>query len=52
MGGSNVHVGMPPSLYARVRKIIESARTRAARSVNTAQVAANWLIGREIVEDE
>jgi hypothetical protein len=33
--------------YARIRTIPESAR-----SVNTAQVAANWLIGREIVKEE
>ena len=45
---------MPRSstLYIRIRDILESARTRAARSVNTTQVAANWLIGREIVEEE
>lgn len=40
------------SLYERVRRILESARAGVARSVNTAQVCANWLIGREIVEDE
>ena len=40
------------SLYARIREILESARIRVARSVNTTQVVANWLIGREIVEDE
>jgi hypothetical protein len=28
------------------------ARGHVARTVNSAQVAANWLIGREIVEDE
>jgi predicted nuclease of restriction endonuclease-like (RecB) superfamily len=39
-------------LYDRVREIIESARAGTARSVNTAQVVSNWLIGREIVEDE
>jgi len=39
-------------LYHRVREILESARAGAARSVNTAQVVANWLIGREIIEDE
>ena len=38
--------------YVRIRSILESARSSAARSVNTAQVAANWLIGREIVEEE
>ncbi|MFA5139959.1 MAG: DUF1016 N-terminal domain-containing protein [Elusimicrobiota bacterium] len=39
-------------LFGRVREIIETARATAARSVNTAHVAANWLIGREIVEEE
>lgn len=38
-------------LHDRVREIIESARAGAARSVNTAQVVSNWLIGREIVEE-
>jgi len=41
-----------PPLYMRIRQILESARTSAARSVNTTQVIANWLIGREIVEEE
>jgi len=36
----------------KIRQILESARATAARSVNTAQVVANWLIGREIVEEE
>ena len=40
------------ALYGRVRQILESARTSAARSVNTAQVIANWMVGREIVEEE
>ena len=39
-------------LYKKIRGIIESARAGAARSVNTAQVVSNWLIGREIVEEE
>lgn len=39
-------------LYARIRQILESARASAARWVNTTQVIANWLIGREIVEEE
>ncbi len=42
----------PAHLHDRVREIIESARAGAARSVNTAQVVSNWLIGREIVEEE
>lgn len=43
-----------PSLpmYERIRQILDSARSSAARSVNTTQVVANWLIGREIVEEE
>jgi len=39
-------------LYTRIHTILESARTTIARSVNTTQVIANWLIGREIVEEE
>jgi predicted nuclease of restriction endonuclease-like (RecB) superfamily len=40
------------ALYQRVREILESARAGVARTVNTTQVIANWLIGREIVEEE
>lgn len=39
-------------VLSRIRQILESARSSAVRSVNTAQVAANWFIGREIVEEE
>jgi len=39
-------------LYERIRQILESARSSVARTVNTTQVIANWLIGREIVEEE
>ena len=39
-------------LYQRIREILESARAGVARSVNTTQVTAYWLIGREIVEKE
>lgn len=41
-----------PPLYDRIRNILESARASVARTVNTTQVVANWLIGREIVEEE
>ncbi|MEQ1662439.1 MAG: PDDEXK nuclease domain-containing protein [Thiobacillus sp.] len=41
-----------PHLFDRVRDILESARSNVARTVNTTQVVANWLIGREIVEEE
>jgi predicted nuclease of restriction endonuclease-like (RecB) superfamily len=40
------------SIYKRIREILESARASVARSVNTTQVVANWLVGREIVEEE
>ena len=39
-------------LYQRIREILESAKAGVARTVNSAQVVANWLIGREIVEEE
>jgi len=39
-------------VYERIREILESAKANVARSVNTTQVVANWLIGREIVEEE
>lgn len=39
-------------LFSRVREILDAARAGMARTVNTTQVAANWLIGREIVEEE
>ena len=42
----------PLQLYDRIREILESARANVARSVNTAQVIANWHIGREILEEE
>jgi hypothetical protein len=39
-------------LFQRIASIIEAARGRVARSVNTAMVHAYWHIGREIVEVE
>ncbi len=39
-------------VYRRIREILDSARDYTARSVNTTQVVAYWLIGREIVEEE
>ncbi|HBL52995.1 MAG TPA: DUF1016 domain-containing protein [Syntrophaceae bacterium] len=41
-----------PVIYDRILLILESARSSALRSVNTSQVVANWLVGREIVEEE
>ena len=42
----------PAAVYQRIRGILESARAGIARTVNTTQVMGNWLIGREIVEEE
>lgn len=39
-------------LYERIAVILDEARSRVARTVNTAMVHAYWLIGREIVEVE
>ena len=41
-----------PTVFDRVQTILDSAQSLAARSVNTTQVVANWLIGREIVEEQ
>ena len=41
-----------PAIVGRVVEIVQAARTQSARSVNTTQVVANWLLGREIVQDE
>lgn len=43
---------LPPTLFGRVREILDAARVNVARTVNTSQVVANWLIGREIIEEE
>lgn len=40
------------ALLTAIRRIWESARLQAARSVNSALAQANWLIGRQIVEAE
>jgi predicted nuclease of restriction endonuclease-like (RecB) superfamily len=42
----------PGSLYAQVREILDNARNRVARSVNSEMVRAYWQIGQVIVEHE
>ena len=39
-------------LFQRVVSILEQARSNVVRTVNAQMVAAYWLIGREIVEEE
>lgn len=41
-----------PDVFDRIARILELARSGIARTVNTTQVVANWLVGRELVEDE
>jgi predicted nuclease of restriction endonuclease-like (RecB) superfamily len=45
-------MGKSDALFDRVAGILEEARGSVVRSVNHAMVAAYWLIGREIVEEE
>jgi hypothetical protein len=40
------------TLLSVIRQIWEAARVQAARSVNSALVQANWLIGKQIVQAE
>jgi predicted nuclease of restriction endonuclease-like (RecB) superfamily len=40
------------ALLSVIREIWEAARSQASRSVNSALVQANWLIGKQIVEAE
>jgi hypothetical protein len=40
------------ALLSVIRQIWEAARAQAARSVNSALVQANWLIGKQIVQAE
>jgi hypothetical protein len=45
-----VFFGQSVKVLAEIRAIWETARTYAVKSVNTAHVRANWLIGRQIIE--
>jgi len=42
--------GADGALFDRIVSILEEARGRVVRAVNTGMVTAYWLIGREIVE--
>jgi Uncharacterized conserved protein len=41
-----------PALFQRISEIWDATRSQAARSVNSAHVQANWLIGEQIVQAE
>jgi predicted nuclease of restriction endonuclease-like (RecB) superfamily len=49
---SDIQHDTSEAFYRRVYDILTAARTSVARTVNTAQVLSNWLIGREIIEAE
>jgi hypothetical protein len=49
---SNIQQDPPEGLYTQICDILNAAQTGVARSVNTAQVLSNWLIGRAIIEEE
>ena len=39
-------------LYSSIREVLEQARSKAYRAINSAMVQAYWEVGRLIVEDE
>jgi predicted nuclease of restriction endonuclease-like (RecB) superfamily len=49
---SDIQQNTPEAFYGRICEILTAARTGVARTVNTAQVLSNWLIGQEIIEAE
>ena len=51
MAKNDPAVSLPADeLLQRIVQILDTARDRVVRTVNTATVAAYWLIGRELVE--
>jgi predicted nuclease of restriction endonuclease-like (RecB) superfamily len=49
---SDIQQNSPEAFYRRICDILTAAHTGVARTVNTAQVVSNWLIGQEIIEAE
>ena len=49
---SNSAASDDAALFGRIVEILEEARRRVARTVNSSMVVAYWLIGHEIVEEE
>lgn len=43
---------LPPELYEQIASVLETARGKAYRAVNSAMVQAYWEIGRRIVEEQ
>jgi predicted nuclease of restriction endonuclease-like (RecB) superfamily len=49
---TKISIGGEKDFIAVLKDIVSSARSQAYAAVNFAQVKANWLIGRQIVEQE
>lgn len=49
---NDISENSPAGFYQRICDILSAARIGVVRTVNTAQVVSNWLIGREIIEAE
>lgn len=47
---ADAEANVPAELFERIAGILEAARSRVVRAVNTEMVLAYWHIGREIVE--
>ncbi|HAS84041.1 MAG TPA: DUF1016 domain-containing protein [Verrucomicrobia bacterium] len=47
----NIDIAKPDALFGRIVSILEQARGNVVRAVNSNMVLANWLIGREIVQE-
>ncbi len=52
MATRKAFVQLTEPLYREIRAVLDAARTRAWRAVNTAMVEAYWHVGRLIVEHE
>ncbi len=50
--GKTGSVSIGSGVYGRIRRILESARSKAIRVANFEMVLAYWIIGREIAEEE
>ncbi len=46
------NISINTTFYDDVRQILQSARNKTYKAVNTAMVKAYWLIGKRIVEEE
>ena len=50
--GDSKGLSLPDGFYEGIASVLEEARSKAYRAVNTAMVHAYWEIGRRIVEEQ